>query len=86
MKKLVEAKNRIKSAPSRSGSGAEPPGKKIDTKPDFENSPDSSQGNGQNQNASEDPILKAILALTQKVDKISLKTDNMVSKSDLEAM
>ena len=78
--KLQEAKSRIRGAPSRSGSGAEPPAFK---KPTTEETPPSPT---LPKNEVKDPILLAIMKLTEKVDQITIQNESKVSKKDLEEM
>ena len=40
--------------------------------------------NGSSVSEKKDPILDAILKLTEKIDKMSIKQNDMVSKNDLE--
>lgn len=76
MDKLQKAQTRIRSAPSRSNSGAEPPAHK---KPKEDPSPSPTPPN-------KNPILEVILELAQTIDNSFLKTDNMVLKTGLEGM
>ena len=107
--KLQEAKTRIRSAPSRSGSGAEPPApkkpngvepppsptlpKKDEKVPSPASPPKSPSEPPSPRGSSSNPTLDAILALTLKMEMLSVQSDKiekkiggMATKEDLGKM
>lgn len=89
LKRLAEAKTRIRAAPTRSLSNPEPAAKRPIVSSEMPDPPPPQRVEGEPEttsSGSKDVLLDAILKPTEKIDKMSLKTDNMVSKQDLEEM
>ena len=96
---LLVTKSRIRSAPSRSGSGAEPPpSKKADKGKGGEKGDDPWDGKGkcpwgnnESNSSGSNGVLEALAGITAQLEKITVKSDKterkldeMVSKKDLK--